>query len=164
MGMSIETCNEIHLRKRGFFITATGLLFFLVAMNVTIGTAQDIHALLTASRWIPAAQAAQSGQAKFPEYTTFQADGIFFTEIKEAQYKVEGKWKWIAPDEFYVLPLSVTLKGVQEDFQQRLGYYYKIVEITEQRLKVRVRFETDTWESGFVRESVYVHEESEGKH
>jgi hypothetical protein len=161
--MPIEIFNEIHLLKRGVFPAAIGLLFFLVTMNVTVGKAQDIHFLLTASRWIPAAQASQSEQAKFPEYTTFQADGIFFIEIKEAQYKVEGKWKWTAPDEFYVLPLSVTLKGVQEDFQQRLGYYYKIIEITEQRLKVRVRFETDTWESGFVRESVYVRDAGEGK-
>jgi hypothetical protein len=157
------TTHKVHPRKRFFSVGIIALLFFSVTLSLKIVAAQDIHALLTASRWIPATQASQSGQAKFPEYTAFQADGIFFIEIKEAQYKVEGKWKWTAPDEFYVLPLSVTLKGVQEDFQQRLGYYYKIIEITEQRLKVRVRFETDTWESGFVRESVYVRDAGEGK-
>ncbi|UII19854.1 hypothetical protein [Fulvivirga ligni] len=89
---------------------------------------------------------------------------------KNGQYKQNaeavtfiGKWHNTGDNEIYLL-----LEEIQADSTSMfmngfgtntLGYYWQIEHIDDKVMKVKVRHENDTWDSGFVTEHTFVAEE-----
>ena len=128
------------------------LILYVLSFSCTSTDFQrENNALLTSTRW--AAEEAIGNGPKFSEVFSFQKDGRYTSEVGEL--KIEGAWKWTGKNEIYLQLTSLIVEGKHEKLHKSLNSYIRILKVSENKLRILERFETDSWDSGFAKEGTY---------
>lgn len=135
--------------------TALLLMVCIAMISCNTLTQKGTSDLLTSTKWTVEQKQLLNGEMLTTlENYSFQKDGKYIFESGEA--KVTGQWKWTGMDEIYLELKSITLKGVQQDFDNKQNYFIRILEVSEDKLRTLERFNGDSWDSGFAKEKTYI--------
>jgi hypothetical protein len=132
----------------------------LIMLSIVLGACgsdvqQSNNELLTLAHWKAEQKPLLNGEvSKFSENHNFYKDGTYALMANEI--KIEGKWNWTNENEIYLRINSINIKGAKENLNKPYGYYIRIMEVSDNKLKTLERFEGDAWDSGFAKEKIYI--------